>query len=85
MYKVFMPAAVFSLFVLSGFSQHAQKSASDTIKAKGSHQIKTVNTQVIKIDNADQQNKQPLPPMKTRQDTLRYLIQQHKQKQQKLK
>jgi hypothetical protein len=61
------------------YSQQNVPAAQDSSGKKGSHQIKTVPAKVIRVDKASETNRKPFPPLKTRQDTLRYLIEQHHQ------
>ncbi|MBL7929097.1 MAG: hypothetical protein JNL47_06455 [Bacteroidia bacterium] len=72
-------AVTFSIVALHVQSQQTIKKTQDSTERKGGHQIKTVNSKVIKLDKPQHQNNKSLPPMMTRQDTLLYLIQQHKQ------
>jgi transposase len=78
MIKKLLTACMFTLMTVYGYSQQAEKTASDTSAKKGSHRVKTVNSKFIRVDKPVQQEK-PLPPMKTRYDTLMHLIQQHRQ------
>jgi hypothetical protein len=76
--KKLFTATVFSVLTVYGFSQNTSNTAIDSSAKNGSHRVKTVNSRVIRVDKPVQEDK-PLPPMKCRQDTIMYLIQQHRQ------